>query len=484
MLEVLRWSSQGILTHCAGIRSTKNILVITNKNNSQQQRRTVLGGAALLSMCNFKTNDSATAGFSQCRHQQHSTHSFGSRADGIYNVHLSKKNFKRISKRFHNLHLHHHHHHYDCSILNKQYRNIGKTKLFSSSTTANVKNNHGNHNNYINNSNTINISKNKRVIIQDLGDGIFDVQLNRPQKLNSLDIKMFFDIGETLSIIQRNYKKMNIRCIILSGNGRAFCTGLDVPSMIKPSGESDGMEVSFPHQKMNRLLQRPSGYDIGSSIDDDSDDDDEKHDRKVGIGNLAQDVAFLWRTIPIPVISVLHGMCFGGGMQIALGTDIRIAASDCKLSIMEAKWGLIPDMSASITLRELVPIDVAKELTFTGRIINGVEAKQLGLVTKCIEESVVGRSSTTTASDEKNGRDIAMNEAMKLAKDIVKQSPDAIAAAKVLYQRAWIDSSEEQCLDLESRLQKKLLPSWNQFVASTKQFGVKLSYTQQKDWND
>lgn len=137
---------------------------------------------------------------------------------------------------------------------------------------------------------------------------------------------------------------------------------------------------------------------------------------------------------------------------------------------MEAKWGLIPDMGASIYLRELIPIDVAKELTFTGRIINGIEAKELGLVTKCIGES-----------ENKSEDDAAMEEAIKLAKEIVKQSPDAVAAAKVLYQKTWIDSNEEQCLDLESRLQKKLLPSWNQFVASAKNFGLKLTYAKRQD---
>jgi enoyl-CoA hydratase/carnithine racemase len=137
-------------------------------------------------------------------------------------------------------------------------------------------------------------------------------------------------------------------------------------------------------------------------------------------GNLAQDVGYLWRDLPVPVIAVLHGMCYGGGMQIALGADFRFTTPDCRLSIMEAKWGksltkcaprtakdqkvpsrvggssfapliisliltgLIPDMSASVTLRELVRMDVAKELTMTGRILDGREAASLGLVTRCV----------------------------------------------------------------------------------------------------
>lgn len=308
----------------------------------------------------------------------------------------------------------------------------------------------------------------ERVLMKDLGDGIFNIQLNRPKKRNALDMKMFESIASTISDLQTDHAQKGVRCIILSGNGKAFCTGLDVPSMIKPStSSSDGM--SFPHTKMKRLLERPSGYD--KRPQQDIGDNEGQQQRNIGIGNLAQDVAYLWRTVPIPVISVLHGMCFGGGLQIALGADFRISTEDCKISIMEAKWGLIPDMSATITLRELVSIDVAKELTFTGRIISGVEAKEYGLVTKIV--------SNTNATNVEH----AMEEAVSLAKEMVKQSPDAIAAAKCMYQKTWIDLNEEQCLDLESRLQKKLLPSWNQFAASSKNFGLKLSYMKQQDLN-
>jgi enoyl-CoA hydratase/carnithine racemase len=122
------------------------------------------------------------------------------------------------------------------------------------------------------------------------------------------------------------------------------------------------------------LLKRPSGYGNFS------------HDYKGAVGNLAQDVAFLWRRLNVPVIAAIHGKCFGGGLQIALGADFRFATPDSNLSIMEVKWGLIPDMSASITLRELVRIDVAKELTMTGRIISGDEAARLGLVTRCVAD--------------------------------------------------------------------------------------------------
>ena len=160
--------------------------------------------------------------------------------------------------------------------------------------------------------------------------GIAHVVLNRPDKLNGMDLPMFEAVAETASKLRQD---RNIRAVILSGKGRAFCTGLDVKSVAKN-----------PSSTMKRLLERPSGYGA----------------KENEIGNLAQDVSYLWRELPVPVIAVLHGMCYGAGFQIALGADMRYATPDCKLSIMEGKWGLIPDMGASIFLRELTRIDIAK----------------------------------------------------------------------------------------------------------------------------
>lgn len=186
-------------------------------------------------------------------------------------------------------------------------------------------------------------------------NGIARVYLSRPDKLNALDLDMFEAIASEAAKLKSD---RSLRAVILSGKGRAFCTGLDVKTILRKN----------PKQTMDRLLERPSGYSEESS------------------GNLAQDVGYLWRSLPVPVIAVLHGMCFGGGMQLALGADLRFATPDCKLSIMESKWGLIPDMSASVTLRELVRIDVAKELTMTGRVLSGTQAASLGLVTRCMED--------------------------------------------------------------------------------------------------
>jgi enoyl-CoA hydratase/carnithine racemase len=258
-------------------------------------------------------------------------------------------------------------------------------------------------------------------------DGIARVTLNRPDKMNALDLAMFEAIAETAETLA---KDGSVRVVILSGSGRAFCTGLDVKSIMKNAPLSTG----------ERLLSKR---------------------RESNTSNLAQDVGYLWRELNVPVIAALHGMCYGGGMQIALGADMRYCTPDCKLCIMEAKWGLIPDMSASVTLRELVPIDVAKELTFTGRIVSGEEAAKLNLVTRCVDDP--------------------MAEAERMAEEIIGRSPDAIGAAKRLYQKNWVYASEEDALRYEMELQKTLLGSWNQMAASAKNFGWKLPYWSRKE---
>ena len=141
---------------------------------------------------------------------------------------------------------------------------------------------------------------------------------------------MFESIAATARALQTD---RSLRAVVLAGNGRAFCTGLDVPSLLKNS----------PLQSMERLLER-------RRQDNDNDNDNDNHDNAI-ISNLAQDVALQWRHVPCPVICAIHGMCFGGGLQIALGADMRYCAADCQISIMETKWGLVPDMSASVTLR-------------------------------------------------------------------------------------------------------------------------------------
>lgn len=301
-------------------------------------------------------------------------------------------------------------------------------------------------NNHQENSNNNERRKNRVLIHPKTKDGIRHVELNRPEKMNSLDMDMFHSIAAAAKQM-RNEK--DIRAVIISGKGRAFCTGLDVKSIVKPSAEHGRL----PMTKIKRLLERPSGY--GSETDPDDGDTD-----PIAMGNLAQDICYLWRDVPVPVIAVLNGMCFGGGFQLALGADMRYSTPDCKLSIMESKWGMIPDMGASVTLRELVRIDVAKELTYTGKIISGSEAEKLGLVTRCCDDP--------------------MEEAWSMARNIASKSPDCVSAAKIMYNTTWA-ASEKECLEVETKLQKQMLPSCNQTIASLKNFGVDLPYMGRKD---
>ena len=145
------------------------------------------------------------------------------------------------------------------------------------------------------------------------------------------------------------------------------------------------------------------------------------------------------------MIAAIHGNCFGGGLQIALGADIRIAAPDAKLSVMEIKWGLVPDMGITQALPRLLPVDVAKELTFTGRIVSGRDAAALGLVTRTDDDPLAA--------------------ALALAEEIAGKSPDAVRAAKRLYDQTWVGDDAAAALTLESELQSGLIGSPNQIAA-------------------
>ncbi|MAL97601.1 MAG: enoyl-CoA hydratase [Alteromonadaceae bacterium] len=233
------------------------------------------------------------------------------------------------------------------------------------------------------------------------------VTLNRPEKYNGLDMPMFEGITAAAKQLR---KDRTVRAIILKGEGKAFCSGLDVKT------------VSANPLNFARLLIKPG--------------------RK--ISNLAQDVGYLWREVPAPVIAVTHGVCFGGGFQIALGADFRFSTAECEFSIMESKWGLIPDMSLTVTLRELTRIDVAKELTMTGRRFDGREAEKLGLVTRVCQDP--------------------MAEALAFAEELKGRSPDAVAASKLLFNRAWA-ADDKTALGWETKLQKKVIGRYNQRAA-------------------
>jgi enoyl-CoA hydratase/carnithine racemase len=243
-------------------------------------------------------------------------------------------------------------------------------------------------------------------------DHVATVTLNRPDKHNALDVPMFDGI---LAAAEEVAETSGVRVVVLRGAGPSFCSGLDVAGVMASS--PDGTAIT-------QRLHEPSP-------------------------NYFQRAGYEWIRLPMPVIAAIHGSCLGGGLQIALGADVRIAAPDARLSVMESKWGLVPDMSISRTLPRLVGIDVAKELTFTARVFSGEEAARLGVVTRCAEDPLAA--------------------ALDLAREIASRSPDAVRAAKRLFNEGWTGSPEET-LGLEAALQEKLIGSPNQIAAVTAGF--------------
>jgi enoyl-CoA hydratase/carnithine racemase len=291
-------------------------------------------------------------------------------------------------------------------------------------------------------------SKTQERVVTTIDDaGTAEVVLNRPNKLNALDLPMFHAIRDALTTLQQEIA--NVRVVILRGEGRSFCAGLDVTSIA----------TTNPFQAASQLLTRePFDDSSSSSVLLESPLPHLDESKAAETINLAQLVGYGWRHLPVPVLCVIQGHCIGGGLQIALGADMRYATHDAQLSIREAIWGLIPDMGATVALRELVRMDIAKELTFTGKIMTGTEAAQLGLVTAVVEDP--------------------LTHARTMAKELVEKSPDALRLAKQLYQNTWVPQmSHEACLQMEMEYQKKLLFSWNQMAASGRKFGIKLPYS-------
>jgi len=241
-------------------------------------------------------------------------------------------------------------------------------------------------------------------------DGIADVRLNRPDKLNGLDPAMFEALVTTGRALAG---ERALRAVVLSGEGRAFSAGLDFASVLGARAEGRGAR--------DLLAREP----------------DE-------IANFAQQAAWVWAELPVPVIAAVHGPCFGGGLQIALAADLRIVAPDAQLSVMEVRWGLVPDMTGTQTLRHLVRLDVLEELVLTGRIVTGPEAVALGLATRL--------SATPRAT------------ALELAREMAAKSPDAIRAGKRLLRSA-VGVGLAEGLRLEEATQRSLLGGANQMEA-------------------
>src|SRR3954466_14154166 len=247
----------------------------------------------------------------------------------------------------------------------------------------------------------------ERVRIE-VADHVAVSTLTRPDKHNALDGAMFEGI---LAAADEVASTPGVRAVVLHGEGKSFCSGLDIASL-----------ASGPIS-MDDILERDGRR-----------------------ANVAQRACTDWIDLPVPVIAADHGNCFGGGLQIALGADVRIAAPDARLSVMEGKWGLVPDMGITSTLPRLVRIDVAKELTFTHRMLSGSEAAALGLVTRVADDPLAA--------------------ARELAAEIAARSPDAVRSAKRLYDETWNAPVEEGLL-LETELQRALIGSPNQLAAVT-----------------
>ena len=237
---------------------------------------------------------------------------------------------------------------------------------------------------------------------------VADVTLNRADKLNALDLKMFASLAEAADSIASD---KTIRAVVLHGAGGNFCAGIDLSVL----GESN--------RDFAKMLDTPV---------------------EPSPANLFQRAAYAWRELPIPVICALEGVVFGGGLQVALGADVRYASPDARFSIMESKWGLIPDMAISTTLRGLVAPDHIKELAWTARVFDSTEAKALGLVTSVVDDPLAA--------------------SRKLAAECAARSPESVRGIKALVNDAW-QVSDAESLALEACLQSGIIGGENQLEA-------------------
>jgi len=247
---------------------------------------------------------------------------------------------------------------------------------------------------------------NDRVSILLEDDGVAQVRLIRADKMNALDADMFDRLIEAGQALQG---MKGMRAVVLSGEGRAFCAGLDLASFGRTRGDEPPLT-----------------------------------ERTFGNSNRAQQVAMQWRKLPVPVIAAVHGVCFGGGLQIASGADVRVIAPDTRLAVMEMRWGLVPDMGGIALWRGVVRDDVLRELTYTNREFSGAEALTLGLATY-VDEDPLAR-------------------AVEIARTIADRNPHAMRGAKRLM-NAMADKPTADLLMEESIEQHQLLGSRNQMEA-------------------
>lgn len=238
------------------------------------------------------------------------------------------------------------------------------------------------------------------------GYGVAHLCLTRPDKMNALDPAM---IGALISAGEDLSAMAGLRAVVISGQGRAFCAGLDLASISSGGGITDNL-VTRTH----------------------------------GNANQFQQLAMQFRKLPLPVIAAVHGVCFGGGLQIAAGADLRVVAPDSRLAVMELKWGIVPDMGHFSLWRGIVRSDALRDLTYTAREITGTQAHAMGFATY-VDADPLAR-------------------ALAIAREIANKNPDAIRAAKRLFALSE-DASEDVVLHAESAEQSRLLGSANQIEA-------------------
>lgn len=252
---------------------------------------------------------------------------------------------------------------------------------------------------------------NDRISITMLEDGIADVRMTRVDKMNALDSAQWTALVEAIETLKA---MAGLRVVVLSGEGRAFCAGLDLSSM-----QSD---------------REPGGSSAGGSL----------ADRTHGIANNAQYAAWGWRELPVPVIAAVHGVAFGAGSQIMAAADIRIVHPDTRIAIMEMKWGLVPDVAGMPLWRTQVADDVLREMIYTNREFNGVEAKEMGFATHVSDDPLA--------------------HALELARVIANKNPHAIRGAKRLCNLMG-DATDAELLQAESDEQVLVIRKPNQMEA-------------------
>src|ERR1700748_1957349 len=245
-------------------------------------------------------------------------------------------------------------------------------------------------------------------------DGVADVRLVRADKMNALDAAM---CEALVAAAERLAREKGVRAVVLSGEGRAFCAGLDMGRFA--------------------AMKEKGGNGIGGG---------ERRDltaRSHVLANYPQQAVWGWRQLPVPVIAAIQGVAFGGGFQLALGADMRFLTPEARMSIMEIKWGLVPDMAGTPILASLVRDDIFRELTYTGRIFSAQEALSYGLATQICDDP--------------------RTVALAMAREIANKSPDAIRAAKRMLNKLSVDPGP--ALLAESVEQQKLLGRPNQLEA-------------------